>query len=126
MYRLTIWLIAVAFVFNGVASSAWIDLPMAPALAAQDNHGAATAGGHDAHFDQVDRDVIGATPDHGQASEHDSCLKCCGICNVANVIPDVAAIPVMFSYADVTFRTAQHDLVGHLVALDPAIPKTIV
>jgi hypothetical protein len=126
MYRLGIWLIAVAFVFNGAASGAWIGLPMAPALAVHDHHGGPATAGHDAHFDQASHDAIGATPDHGQAPEHDSCLECCGMCNIANVIPDIVANPVMFSYAEVTFRTAQDDLVGHLVALDPDIPKTII
>jgi hypothetical protein len=123
MYRLGIWLIAVAFVFNGAASGAWIDLPMAPALAAHDHHGAMAAAGHDEHSGEV----VAAVTDHGQAYDYaHNHLKCCGICYVANLTPDVIAVVVTFSYSDVTFRMAKHDLVGHLVALDPDIPKTIV
>jgi hypothetical protein len=121
MYRLSIWLIALTFVFNGVALHAWIDPPTAPALIAQDHHGAADAAGHDEHSDKV----VATAADHGQDHAYNH-LKCCGVCSVASVLPDAAAISVPISYAAVTFRTARHDLVGHLVALDPDIPKTIV
>jgi hypothetical protein len=126
MYRLSIWLIALAFVFNGAASLATIDLPAASALIAQNqNHDNARTAAPSDHVGN--NNVMVAMPDHGQAQGHShSGLKCCGICNVANVIPDIVAIPVTFSYATVAFRTGQHDLVGHLVALDPGIPKTIV
>jgi Protein of unknown function (DUF2946) len=123
MYRFGIWLIAVAFVFNGAASYAMIDAPVAPILFAQGHHDAAASADHGAHSDEV----AAAATDHGQAHDYaHNHLKCCGICNVASLLPDVIAVPVAFSYATVTFRTLQNDLVGHLVALDPDIPKTIV
>jgi hypothetical protein len=97
---------------------------VAPALTAQ-NHDGAPAASHDAHSNHIGDDVMVAMPDHGQANGH-SGERCCGTCNVASVLPDIVAIPVTFSYAAVTFRTGRHDLVGHLVALDPDIPKTFV
>ncbi len=123
MYRMSIWLIALTFVFNGVAVHAWIDSPAAPALVAHDHHDATVSAAHDTHSDVI----VAAATDHGQAhgyAHHH--LKCCGICNVANLAPDILAVSMSFSYAAVTFRTLQQDLVGNLVALDPDIPKTIV
>lgn len=133
--RLFIFLIAAAFVFNGAASfvfngaasRAWIDLPVALAATAQDHHGASVAAGHDAHSGQFGANAIAAAPDQSQDHEHvDSCLKCCNMCNVANVLPGFVAKPVTFSYAAVAFRMGQRNLVGHLVALDPDIPKAII
>jgi hypothetical protein len=124
MYRLSIWLIALAFVFNGAASFAAIDRPVAPALAAQ-NHNGGRITSHDVHFNHIGTGVMVTMLNHDQAHGH-SGLRCCGTCNVANVLPDIAAIPVTFSCAAVTFRTGQHDLVGYLVALDPDLPKTVV
>ena len=124
MYRLSIWLIALTFAFNGAASFAAIDNPVAPALTAQ-NHNGGPAISHDVHSSHIRTGVMVVTLDPGQAHGHSS-LRCCGTCNVANVLPDIVTIPVTFSYAAVTFRMAQHHLVGHLVALDPDIPKTVV
>jgi hypothetical protein len=124
MYRLTIWLIAVVFAFNGAASLAWIDLPAAPALTVDSHYGAAVAVWDDAHSYDVDGDVIAAVPDHGHATQHAD--KCCVTCSVASVVPDAAVTAITFSCAAVAFHTRQRDLVGHLVALDPDIPKTIV
>ena len=124
MYRLSIWLIALAIVFNGAASFAAIDNPVAPALAAQ-NHNGAPATSHDVYSSRIGTGVMAVTLDHGQAHGH-SGLRCCGTCNVANVLPDIVTTPVTFSYAAVTFSAGRHDLVGHLVALDPDIPKTVV
>jgi hypothetical protein len=42
------------------------------------------------------------------------------------VVPGAAVTEITFSCAAVTFHTRQRDLVSHLVALDPDIPKTIV
>ena len=53
-------------------------------------------------------------------------LKCCVACNLVSLVPNVAAIPVAFSYTNTAFDAAQHELVGHLVALDPGIPKPLV
>jgi hypothetical protein len=121
MYRVGIWLMALAFVFNGAASHALVDLPD---LIAQDHHGALAVISHDAHFSDS---TVAATPDHDQIPEHKhNSRRCCDVCNLASVIPNVVVVPVPFSYAAVVFAAAQHFLVGHLIAIDPDIPKTIV
>jgi hypothetical protein len=122
MYRLSIWLFVLAFIFNGAASYTWIDPGESPAGTVQAHHGVLTA--VDVHAKYVSDDVVTAAV---QALTHGhNALKCCGICNVASVLPDILAIPVPFSYAAIMFHTARHDLAGHLVALDPGIPKTSV
>jgi hypothetical protein len=125
MYRLGIWLIALAFVFNGAASYAGIDPAESPVLTIQEQHGTpATA--HHTHAKYIGDGAV-VSVDHDQTPAHShSGVRCCGICNVASLLPNVAATPVTFSYAAITFHTNQHDLVGHLVALDPGIPKTVV
>jgi hypothetical protein len=125
VYRLGIWLIAVAFVFNGATSYAKFDLPVAPGLVAH-GHDSAQPVCHDAHSNHTGNNTVTAA-DHDQAAAHShSNLQCCGICSVASVLPDVVAIAVPFSYAAVMFYTGQRDLIGHFVALDPGIPKTSV
>ena len=128
MRRLGIWLIAVAVVLSGTASYGEIGHDK-PALTFQGHNRAAAVAKYDkydAQSEQGCHDAVAAA-DHDQAPAHShDGLKCCGICNVANVIPAVPAIPVTFSYAVVTFYMGQHDLVGHLVALDPDIPKSLV
>jgi hypothetical protein len=123
MYRLSIWLIAFAFVFNGAASYAWIDPDESPAMTIQDDHDAPMVR-HDAHAKHAGDDVVAAA-DHDQAPAH-SVSRCCNACNAASVMPDIVAIPVTFSYRAVTFHTHQHDLVGLPAGLDPGIPKAIV
>jgi hypothetical protein len=123
MYRLSIWLFALAFIFNGAASYTWTDPGESPALTVQEHHGVLTAV-LDVHAKYVSDDVVTAA-DQALTHGHNA-LKCCGICSVASVLPDIVAIPVPFSYAAIMFHTARHDLAGHLVALDPGIPKTSV
>lgn len=53
-------------------------------------------------------------------------LKYCGTCTVTSLVPDIMAVPVVFNYKSAAFQTAQNRLVGHLVLLDPDIPKSIV
>lgn len=126
MYRLGIWLIAFAFVFNGAVSLAQIDAFAEPATiahehdhaAAQDHHHGLAASEHDAVADWMDHG-----PGH---SHHHAHHKCCTICSHASLKPNVVAVPLTFTYAPVIFTTVQHDLVGHFVALDPEIPKTVI
>ena len=120
MYRFGIWLIAFALVFNGmVAAYALNDGPSLPAAATHENHGSVAH--HDRARDRVAVTDTGQT--HGAAHDH---LKCCGHCNVVSLLPGVVAIPVTFSYATPCFPAAQPHLVGHLVPLDPEIPKSAV
>lgn len=121
MYRLGIWVIALALVVNGVAGYAWADAPRAPAAVAYDHHDAASRQGHANGAAAVAADA-GQT--HGRVHHH---LRCCGVrCNVVPLVPGVVAIPVTLSFAAVVYPTAQPRLVGHLVALDPEIPKSAV
>lgn len=122
MYRLGIWLIAFALVFNGVAAYCMDDHP-GPTANVQGHHD--KLAGDDCDIQRGD-----TTPrisDCG-ASDHrtHNHLKCCGICNVASLISGVRGVLVPYSYAAVSFRTVPHKLVGHLVRLDPHIPKSSV
>jgi hypothetical protein len=123
MYRLSMWLIALAFVFNGAASYTWADPGESPALTIQGHHGALEAA-PGAHAKYVGDDMVTAA-DQAPTHSHNA-LRCCYICNVASVLPDIVAIPMPFSYTAIMFHTARHNLVGHPLGLDPGIPKTIV
>lgn len=122
MYQLGIWMIVLALVFNG-----------APTLALNDGSGVPTVAAHSLHDEaaevecntQAGHVAVSAEACQVQRAAHDH-LNCCWICNVVAVLPGVFAAPVKFSYATVTFHTAQFDLVGHPVALDPDIPKIVV
>ena len=145
--RLFICLLAAAFVVSGAATRAWIALPAA--LAAQpsvvahaaghavaENHDGAPAHDHTAHAshaaaaghnaDHAAGDAVAAVADQETGDHVDDCLKCCSMCNVTSFVPGLAATPVTFSYADIAFPVKENALVGHLVALDPDIPKAVV
>jgi len=125
MHRLIVWLIAVAFVFNGAASLAWLDLPETPPVAA--HHDGARAGGHGVLAHQQTDDFIVVVPDHCHGSSNsDNRLKCCGTCSLASLVPDIVATAMTFADKGVTFHTGPHDLVGHLVAVEPGVPKILV
>jgi hypothetical protein len=115
MYRLSVWLIVFAFVFNGAAFYAAADLSARPLVASQDHRpsAACTPSAHRA---------VATAIDHGQADHHAG-FKCCHTCNVTTVLTDAVAIAEPYSYNVVTFAMVQHELVGHLLALDPGIPK---
>ena len=123
MYRLGIWLMALALVFNGAAAYAWNDFPDAVTAVAQDHHDGAEAIACNVTSD--DGMTTAADVGQTQGAKHDH-LKCCGTCNVVSLAPKVDVMPATFSYRAVSFRMTKHDLVGHLVALDPDIPKSIV
>ena len=121
MYRLVVWMMALALVFNGAAAYALDDLSGIAVVAAFDHH--AEAADVECHAGKVA--VVAADACQSQHAAHDH-LKCCPICNVVSMLPALVAVAVPFSYAPVSFRTAEVGLVGHLVALDPDIPKTVV
>ena len=128
MYRFGTWLIALALVFNGAAMIAWNGAPMAAGAIAQLQHAQIQPADDDAMQCDANRGAAAVVArhsgqTHGPAHDH---LKCCGTCTVASVLPAVAAIPVAFSYRGAVFHVTQPHLVGHLVALDPDIPKSIV
>jgi hypothetical protein len=121
-----IWLTAFALVFNGFATGyAWVDAPDLPAAVAHDHRGGAGAAGHHDHSGDRIAIVADSGLTYGSMLDH---LKCCGRCNVnvVSLLPRAVAIPATFSFATLSFRTTQDHLVGHLVVLEPDIPKTIV
>lgn len=123
MHRMGIWLIALALVFNGAATYAW-DSPSGPIAAIAQVHDDGTA----AVACNVNSDefvAVAAGSDQHQSGAHHH-PKCCGTCTVPSLIPAVAAVPVTFSYRAAVFHTASHHLIGHPVALDPDIPKSVV
>ena len=123
MYRLVIWMIALALVFNGAQSYALNEVSGTPAMVASDHH--AGAAGLECNVQSGGVAVIAADACQSQHAAHDQ-LKCCPTCNLVSMIPAIDAVSVPFSYAPASFRAAEFGLVGHLVALDPDIPKTVV
>ena len=136
MYRLGIWLIALALVFNGAPSYA-LDGAAGMVSDMVANMPAIAAVDHQADMDKVDAvqaecnvhpsDVAVIVTDacRSQRAAHDH-LKCCPTCNVISVMPAIVAVSVPLSYARAFFGSGRFGLVGHLVALDPDIPKTVV
>ncbi len=123
MHRLAVWMIALALVFNGAPAIAPAGVSDMPAVAASDHHADAAGVECNAYRGRVV--VVAANACQSQHAAHDH-LKCCPTCNVVSMVPALVEVAVPFSYAPASFRTAEVGLVGHLVALDPDIPKTIV
>jgi hypothetical protein len=82
MYRLTMWLIALAVVFNGAPLYTWTDPGESPALTVQEHHSVLTAV-PDAHARYVSDDAVTAA-DQTLTHSHNA-LECCGTCIVASV-----------------------------------------
>ena len=118
-----IWLIALALVFNGVATYAWNDAPGMAAAVTQDHHHGAEAADRHVHPHDAVVDAVDFSQTQLPVHNH---LKCCGTCNVVSLAADVSVVPVTFSYRAASFWTVKHFLVGYLAALDPDIPKSIV
>lgn len=123
MYRLAIWVIALALVFNGAPAFTLDDASGMPAIAAFDHHADAAGLECNAHSGNIA--IVAADASRTQHAAHDH-LKCCPTCTVVSMLPAIAAVSVRLSYAPASFRTAEFGLVGHPVALDPDIPKTVV
>lgn len=121
MHRLGIWLIALALVFNGVMASAEIEPSEIPVAVAQGHLAALDADDCDPHA----ADIATATHRGQHRAPLHNHLKCCARCSMVSLLPSVIAVPVALAYGHAVFYTAQNDLVGHLVALDPHIPKPI-
>ena len=71
-----------------------------------------------------------ATAALGKAPVHDHAggdTKCCTLCiTFDNVVHAFTANASLFRHRIVDFKIDRQLLIGHLVALDPDIPKTIV
>ncbi|MGE4167722.1 MAG: hypothetical protein AB7E67_17220 [Xanthobacteraceae bacterium] len=116
-------MIALALAFNGVPSYVPDGASGAPATIASDHHTDAFALACNVQSDDVA--AIAADPCKSHHAAHDH-LKCCPTCNVVSMLPVVVAVSVPFRYAPASFRTTDFGLVGHLVTLDPDIPKSVV
>lgn len=125
--HLLVCFLTVAFVFSGAPWQSCIEV--APAQAAP------VAATHDHQHDQHHAKAAVADHDYGagavkaastQAPIDHTCLKCCGVCTAVSSMPALSATPVIFSAALISFRTGEAHLTGHVVALDPGIPKSIV
>jgi len=127
--RLFIYLFAAAFIVNGGLVHASIELP--PVLTTHAHVGITVAAEHAAHHDAANPSSIEAAmapSEHayGVAHEHmDGDAKCCGMCGMANAMPELTIIPIQLSYAVITFHVRLQGLIGHLTKLDPDIPKAI-
>lgn len=122
MYRLGIWLVVFALVFNGVMAAAEIEPSDEPVSMAQGH----AAGALDMNCDAHAGDTFAAMRHGGQHDPAHNHLKCCARCSMVSLLPGVVAVPAALVYGDAVFYPAQHDLVGRPVALDPHIPKPIV
>ena len=133
MKRWGIWFLTAVFVFNGAASLATIDLPdLPPAIGHRD---AAVTAGAQAHA-QVAAHAEAAGPLHRDCDEvmaattdrnlvhHDD--KCCPTCAMPSMLPLSIASAVTFPSKAKRFLHANDELVGHLVVIDPDIPKVAV
>lgn len=123
-----VFLFAAAVVFNG-----WASVVLAKVPAAHSNHVVAM-GGHAGHQGQNEAQYF-AQPsnatglfDHLPAHDHaNGSSKCCTMCVAFdNLTPAFVATVSQFHYRAIFFKIGRQDLAGHLVALDPDIPKTIV
>ena len=122
--RFFICIFAIALVLNGGALRALADVPAAHA------HHFATMSSEADHATHHHAQPDGATVAPERLPAHDHVAdgaKCCSMCMVmANVIPAFVATSTQLYYRAVIFKVGRQHLVGHLVPLDPDIPKTIV
>lgn len=120
--RIGVYLFVVTFVLSGATWAACIDLP-APAVAAAHSQHAA-ADDHSAHR-HGGGGHLAAVPDQAPSHDHGP-IKCCSMAPVFSLSPNLSDSPVKFVGAALGFHYAERYLTGHIVALEPGIPKTIV
>lgn len=124
--RVSVFLFIVAFVFSGAAWAACVDLPVAPASGTTVFIGHDHAGGHNGRHLVTGEENADAS-DQGPATHgHGAVVKCCSMAPVFNLAPDLVVRPVAFSRPAAVFRFVQRGMIGHIVALEPGIPKSIV
>ncbi|MEP7031997.1 MAG: hypothetical protein ABI830_13760, partial [Pseudolabrys sp.] len=95
-----------------------------PAIEAAHIHQLATADDHAAHR-HGGGGHLAALPDQAPSHDHGS-IKCCSMAPVFSLSPNLSDSPVKFTGAALVFQFAERHLTGHIVALEPGIPKTIV
>jgi hypothetical protein len=126
--RICVCLFVVSFVFSGATWAACFDCPAAqasaaPAAAAHDHRHAADHATHH-HAGSEQAAVADQIPPGGH--DHAHTVKCCSMVPAFSLAPSLSTSPVIFSGALISFRVAQRDLTGFIVALEPGIPKPIV
>lgn len=125
--HLSIWLMVAAFVLNGAAALAFVEIPETLVPISADHHATSVSGDRQTHVAPRRDDgtvVIGSQSLTHQHAEN--CLKCCNMCSVASMIPESLKAPVRFSYAGIAFRIGLDDFFGRFVGLDPGIPKSVI
>jgi hypothetical protein len=86
--------------------------------------------GHE-HSITHDRELVGKphvvlTERVGQPEgADDACLKCCGICVLTSILAHDPSWIVLPSVSRVTFAFTSEQLRGHILLIDPDIPKQI-
>jgi hypothetical protein len=126
--RLFIWFIVAAFVLNGVAARAFIEIPAALAPLAGTHHAslASTDQAAFSAYGQKGGDSIAAGDQDKDHQHADSCLKCCQMCSFAVATPEVPAAAARFFFWGISFAIFNDNPPDPLAALDPAIPKSVV
>jgi hypothetical protein len=78
-----------------------------------------------------DRELVGkahVVPMKGAGqseSTDDACLKCCGVCALTSILPHDPSWAVVPVVSRVSFAFLNEQLRGHIVFVDPDIPKQI-
>ena len=123
-----IGLFAIALVVNGGASRILGDVQAAGAHHFAAKKGKADhQGQHNTHH-HAQPDGTSVALDQSAVHDHSGGdAKCCTMCIILdNAVPTYLAAATPFRYRAVVFTSGRQHLVGHLVALDPDIPKIIV
>ncbi|MBI1202491.1 MAG: hypothetical protein GC182_08265 [Rhodopseudomonas sp.] len=129
MKRWVIWLLAVVFVVNGAVSLASIDLPDLPAAVGHADRDAMATVRHQTQAktggpSQRGCDEIATAAPDRDPVQHDD--KCCPTCTMPSMLPLATVSAVAFSSTAQGFLPANDEMVGHLVLIDPDIPKVAV
>jgi len=95
---------------------------------------AASHQGHDHHQHAVvygdhglggDRNLLLANKGEPTSVSH-ACLKCCGACMLISILPPSPGWTLALAVTHVSFASCSEQLRGHIVFVDPDIPKQIV
>jgi hypothetical protein len=120
--RILVSIFIAAFVVSGAAWAACIDLPVGPASTSSSHHHAGMGGHGDRHIGEENT----VTSDQGPVSHgHGIVVKCCSMAPVFSLPPELAVRSIDFPRLAAAFRFVQRGMVGHIVALEPGIPKSI-
>lgn len=122
--RILVSLFIVSFVASGAAWAACIDLPIGLASTSSSHHHAGLDNHGDRHHENGDENA--AKSDQAPVSHSHGLVKCCSMAPVFNLAPEFMARSIDFPRSAVAFGFVQRGMIGHIVALEPGIPKPIV